>query len=388
VVDPAIDHRIWGLNDEDSCRVLGLYDKGRVLIEAYNKVQKDIETRQDSIMEVVNATDDWDYEFSCGIPISNFDPDMSDHEPEIALRRAKIKHFFGRDTELCDLMKEREAARDLINQVATMCADLQRCPGFTAIILEKLPRELRDQIYDYLWMGQYIESMDQAISFAPKYYLSDEAGTTAPDLPVPRFANATFVGVDFASEAAARYFRSLSNAELDYRYVRVHLERNNFGPMEFAVRDNIQHLVMTIDEKHGTIYPGKRIASRALDDSMNSLLMLKDNRSLRVEIYLEPGMQWSLAFYQALEVIKPVFLTLCEANINIRVLGYDFFSTTEDDDADIFSEELNRYLTAATPVEWLDMKAKEIKEMPPGPFRQRCNRVSHSFTERDRANNS
>jgi hypothetical protein len=70
-----------------------------------------------------------------------------------------------------------------------------------------------------------------------------------------------------------------------------------------------------------------------------------------------------------------VFLTFREANIDIKVLGYDFFSTTEDDDTDIFSEQLNYYLTARTPKEWLDMKAKEIKEIPRGPLRQRCKRV-------------
>jgi hypothetical protein len=379
VLDPAIDRRIWGLNDEGRSRVLGLYDKARVLIGACNKVQKDVERRQDWIEKSLIAADDWNYEISSDILEFDPNPDVETHSLEVAFRRAEIERFFDRDTELCDLMRELEAASDRVDQIATMCADLQLCPAFTDIILGKLPRELRDQIYDYLWTEECIESMDGAISFAPRYYFSDEAGTNVLDLPVPRFANATFVGVDFASEAAARYFRSLSNAEIDYRYVRAHLERNNFGPMEFAVRDNIQHLVMRVDETYGTIFPGKRIASRALDDSMNSLLMLKDNRNLRVEIYLEPGMQWSMAFYQALEVIKPVFLTLCEANIDIRVLGYDFFSTTEDDDADIFSEQLNYYLTAASPGEWLDMKAKEIKEIPPGPLRQRCNRVSCSF---------
>lgn len=72
--------------------------------------------------------------------------------------------------------------------------------------------------------------------------------------------------------------------------------------------------------------------------------------------------------------------------MDVKVLGYDFFSTTEDYDADVFSEQLNYYLTAGTPEEWLEMKAKEIKEMPRGPFRQRCKRVSGPlFSARDQA---
>ncbi|KAG9192303.1 hypothetical protein G6011_11037 [Alternaria panax] len=160
------------------------------------------------------------------------------------------------------------------------------------------------------------------------HYDSDEAVKNVPDLSVPCFANATFVRVDFASEAAARYFRVLSGAELDNRYVRAHIEHEQFCPMAFAVKNDIRHLVMTIDESAGAIFP-----------------------DISIELYLEPGMQWILVFYQALGPMKPVFMKLREADIDIKVMGYDFFSATEDDDIGIFSEQLNRYLTAGGPEE-------------------------------------
>jgi hypothetical protein len=338
----------------------------------YNRLQKNTETRQ-KLLKDASETDDWDYVYQYDVDFE-FDSDGSAAEVE-QLRLAKLEHVMDMDDELRNLMRELEAAESCVDNVATACADLQLRPSFTAIILAKLPRELRDLVYDYLWTEDHVESMDRACSFAPAWYFSDEAAINAPDLPVPRFANATFVGVDFASEAAARYFRVLSGTELDYRYVRAHIERDHLGPMAFAVKDDIRRLVITIDESGGTIYTGRRIACRALNDSMNSLLMLRDHQNLSVRIYLESDMQWSLAFYQALEAIKPVFLTLREANIDIKVLGYDFFSTTEGDDTDIFSEQLNYYLTARAPKEWLDMKAKEIKEIPRGPLRQRCKRV-------------
>ncbi|KAH6872693.1 hypothetical protein BKA58DRAFT_438797 [Alternaria rosae] len=376
VSDLSIDHRLWGLNAEDSARVLGLYDQGRRLIPGYNKLQKDIETRQNQIMRSVNGTDDWDWLMRNNVPeFEELDlQGMSIPEQEVILRRVKIKDYFDEEI-LRDLMGEMEAVEGPIDQIAATCADLQLCPSFTAIILRKLPPELRDQIYHHLWMEEQIKSMDQAISFVPKHHSLDEAGTKVQDLPVPRFANAALVGEDFASEAVATYFRDLSKFELDYRYVRACLERDHFGSMPFSFKEAIRHLVITVDEDFGNLYSGKKIACRALSDSMNSLLMLRERQCLSVEIYLGPDMQWRLALFQALEVIKPVFLMLRKANIDVKILGYDFFSTTEDDDADVLSEQLNIYFTASTPEEWLEMKAKEIKEMPQGPLRQRCKRT-------------
>ncbi|KAI4692729.1 uncharacterized protein J4E88_001097 [Alternaria novae-zelandiae] len=320
--DPAIDHRLWGLNAGDRSRVLGLYDQGKKLVPSYNKIQKNVQTRQDQIMRSVNGTDDWDWFMHTDVP--GYDGLELREErlavQEAALRREKIKYFFERDPELCHLMREREAVERPIYQVAAACADLQLCQSFTAIILQKLPRELRDQIYNYQWTEEHIRSLNDAISFVPKYHSADEAGTGVQYLPVPRFANAALVGEEFASEAATTYFKDLSNVELDYRYVRAYLERDRFGSMAFSFKDAIRRLVITIDEDY-------------------------------------------------------VFLMIREANMDVKVLGYDFFSTTEDYDADVFSEQLNYYLTAGTPEEWLEMKAKEIKEMPRGPFRQRCKRT-------------
>ncbi|KAB2105704.1 hypothetical protein AG0111_0g5635 [Alternaria gaisen] len=373
VPNPATDRRFWGLSCEDSARVVDLYDEGRLLIADYNKAQQEVEARRNLLEESARGPGEWDFMSRWDFDFEYEFDDTADEEEQ--LRHAKLKYIMDKDTELYNLVRDLEAASYSVDRIATACADLQLCSSLTAIILAKLPRELRDHVYDYLWTGEHVKSMDKAISFVPQHCFSDEAVINAPELPVPRFANVTFVGLEFASEAATRYFRVLSSAELDYRYVRAHLERNRFGPMRFSVKNEIRRLVMTIDESAGTIYPGTRIAREALNDSMNSLLMFKDHQNISIEIYLEAGMQWSLAFYQALEVIKPVFMTLREANIDIKVLGYDFFSTTEDDDTDILSEQLNHYLTAGKPEEWLDMKAREVKSIPRGLLRQRCKRT-------------
>jgi hypothetical protein len=226
-----------------------------------------------------------------------------------------------------------------------------------------------------------VHEMDSSIS---KFALatSMDQSTMAPiDLPVPRFANAHFMGNDFAEEAATYYFRVRRIAEIDYRCVRAYLERDRFGPLIFLVKNAIRRLTIKIDWDmcKGT-YSGEDFAYEALSDSMDSLHLLQNHKDMAIEIFLHTDMQFCPSLYRVLDTIMPVFLLLREANVNIKVLGYEWFSQVDADD-DATSEQLNYYFTR-TPEEWLDMKAEEIKAIPEAKLRRRCRRVSILLAKR------
>jgi hypothetical protein len=226
--------------------------------------------------------------------------------------------------------------------------------------------------------------MDSNIS---KFAMATSKGPStmvAIDLPVPPFANSHLVGNEFAQETATYYFRMRRIAEVDYRCVRAYLERDRFGPMPFLVKNVIRRLVIKIDWdmcKHTYFGEDSRedFAYDALADSIASLLILRHHKDMAIEIYLHPDMQFCPSLYRVLETMKPGYLSLREANVNIKVLGYEWFSVMDADD-DTTSEQLNCYFTR-TPEEWLDMKAKEIRAILEAKLRKRCKRVSISLAE-------
>jgi len=216
--------------------------------------------------------------------------------------------------------------------------------------------------------------MDESLSsFSGKKSLV-RASMETPEISVPRFANATLVGIEFASEAAVLYFRALIGAEIDYRCARAHLERENVGEMPCPVAKTIRRLTIKIEEE----YTGWAIDYKVLKECMQSLLLLKDHDGICIEIYLNSSIQYSGALFRVLETIKPVFLALCATKVKIKVLGYNFFSLLEDKSGDVFSEQLNYYFMG-TPQEWLDMKKIENREIQEVLLRNQCKRVSTSY---------
>ncbi|KAG9381428.1 hypothetical protein A1F94_008748 [Pyrenophora tritici-repentis] len=279
-------------------------------------------------------------------------------------------HVIKNDTELFCLMKALEDNDSEINRVAAVCADIQ-LSSLSAIIIEHLPpRELRDQILGYLWTKKRVRDMDESLSSSPRKKHLGQTSMEMPEILVPQFANAAVVGAEFASEAAALYFRTLIGAEIDYRCVRAHLERETVGTMPCSVAKTIRRLTVKIEEG----YIGWVIDYEALKDCMQSLLMLKDRGGMCIEIYLNSSIQYSGALFRVLETIRPFYLALRDTKVKIKVFGYNFFSLLEDESDDVFSEQLNYYFMG-TPEEWLKMKKMENQEILEAPLRNHCKRT-------------
>ncbi|KAJ4373377.1 hypothetical protein N0V83_003672 [Neocucurbitaria cava] len=278
-----------------------------------------------------------------------------------------------------------------LQSLATQCSQLQ-CAPLAATILTRLPpRELRDYIYNFLWTADdgVVEKLDAAMSAHDAPTGLSSHAIASLDLPVPFFADATFVGRSFAEEAAMWYFRMLSCVEVDYRYVRGYLERSTFGPMLFIPSTVIRQLTITIE---WLIHDGGgRLDYAALQDSMNSLLVLQDRREdLAIEVYLSRDLQFSRTLFHVLEAIKPVFHALEQkkSGTTIKVMGYQFFTpawrhtslpttttTPQGKKTHATVELLNYYFDAGTPEQWLAMKDKEIEAIPQAQRREKCQDV-------------
>lgn len=241
--------------------------------------------------------------------------------------------------------------------------------------------------YDLLWSSYEIKWLDEAISSIPfETQYNRQPAENLPDLPVPQFANSNFVGTDFASEAAQRYFRALTGAEIDYRCVRANLDRERFGPMYLPFKKVVNPLIISVGDDSWVYTFGQiQYAKAMLIDSLDSLLTLKDDPDMKIIIYLSPNMQYRKMFFEFLEIARPFFYQLRDANMDVKILGYDFFNPIEDDTKDVFSEQLNCYFDR-TPEEWLDMKAKEIREVKDAKQRRACRGVRTLNPKRNSAN--
>lgn len=265
-----------------------------------------------------------------------------------------------------------------LEELAKQCAFLQ-CNAVTAIVCQSLPRELRDQIYDYLWKSDYVEELDSILSskYAPPWLSSGDIASL--NLKVPFFADPAIVDSNFANEAAMWYFRMLTRAEFDYRHVRGYLQRDTFGSMKFIPRNAIRRLTIDID---WDIQKNEDFAYAALRDSMNSLLMLKDHKNLTIEIYLCRHLQFSSTLFPVLDIIKPIFHILETKGPGIKVMGYQFFTPAWKEDHGR-TEEKKTYATVelmncyfqVTPKEWLALKDEEIKAIPQSRLREKCYEV-------------
>jgi hypothetical protein len=237
-----------------------------------------------------------------------------------------------------------------------------------------------------MWTDKLVSEMDELVDAMDKrvsdFRMSPDmkcATTTVPDLSVPQFANADFMGNDFAQEATSWYYRTRRIAEVDYRWVRAYLERDSFGPTRLLVRNTIRPLTVKIDwDIFKNQYFGReKFAYDALKDSMDSLRMLQDHRDMTIEIYLHRDLQFCPSLYRILETIRPSYLLFRGAKIDMKVLGYEWFGPMGDGTSDSTSEQLNHYFTR-TPEEWLNMQAKEIKVISEAKLWRHCKRVSTS----------
>lgn len=151
--------------------------------------------------------------------------------------------------------------------------------------------------------------------------MCDQPAVDLPDLQVPTFGNADFVGTEFASEVATRYFRTLMSAEVDYRCARADLNRNRFGPMDFSLKEVLRNLTIKIYQHPKRIYKSKGVAITALSDSLDGLLMLKDHQDLTTTICLDERLQYGKDLFHVLETIRPMFYKLGNTDMKFKVLG-------------------------------------------------------------------
>jgi hypothetical protein len=264
--------------------------------------------------------------------------------------------------------------RDL-RKIAEDCAILL-CPPVTMSVHVGLPRELRDQIYDHLWEQKWIDSVDEFIATSHKAYKGKLNPSTQSlrdwVLPAPYFANARFVGENFAREAATRFFRALTETEVHYTMVRAYLDVETFGNMAFRPREVIRHL--TIDVAW-SVSEWEELAYSDLWDCMNSLLALQVRNDLTIDIYLSRDLQFSRNLFHVLDTIKPAYQTLVQKGVKIKVLGYRFFTPRwrnhEDINANMrpkrlctTAEQMSYYFDR-TPEDWLQMKEAEINVINP-----------------------
>jgi hypothetical protein len=274
-------------------------------------------------------------------------------------------------------------------KLAENCAALM-CAPFAVSVQSRLPRELRDQVYEHLWEQRYIDHVDAAIALplkftknAPKDSVSK---TQNMNLPMPFFTDARFVGKALARESATYFFRMLTDAELHYQRVSTYLRIEKLGNLEFRPRDIIRRLTIDIA---WSISQQKEVAYSDLQDTLDSLLSLPVRDDLAIVIYLGRDLQYSRNMFCVLDMIKPVFQTLVRKGMNIKVMGYRFFTprwrNTDDDEPGIATkrpyttaERLNYYFDH-TPDEWFEMKEAELRAIKQPLRSQRCLEVCYLF---------
>ncbi|USP80337.1 uncharacterized protein yc1106_07611 [Curvularia clavata] len=361
-----LDRRFWALDHDQSMSLLRLYDEGRSLMTSYRRKTQEITTNTKIVLS----------EFR-----KNIDNESIDRASTLIPNEADGLVSMAQEGQLMmsggfthtRLEMELRAIDKQLDDIATKCSEIQLCPALVQPILSTLPRELRDYIYDLLWSSHDIKCVDKVMSSVPAgIRYQNQPAVHLPDLPVPIFANPSLVGTEFAAEFALRYVRALTAAEIDHRCVRAHLNRDRFGSLHFPFKRFINCLTITVGcDSFGFI---ESFAEAAWRDSLDALLTLKDDRSIKIIIYLSTWMQYRVRLFEVLEVTRPFFYKFRENSMNVKVFGYDFFNPIEDDTGDIYSEQLNHYFDR-TPEEWLDMKAKEIKEIPDAKQRRACKGV-------------
>lgn len=261
-------------------------------------------------------------------------------------------------------------------------------PPCAHIVMANLPPlELRDHIYNYLWDEKAVQLVDSQIGDITTGQ-HDSRLSEEWVIRVPHFADANYVGEQFAREAATLFWRLITNAEVHYRLVRPFLNISSFGNMPFRPRDIIRRLVIDIGCAHAGYY---RIIVVIADlvKNLESLLTLPVQDDFQIIIYISREIQFSRTLFKALEAMKPTYQALVQKGMKVKVLGFQFFTPAWRNPNDVreeakvrrpctTAEQLNYYFEM-TPYEWLDMKEGEINEIKQPVRRERCMEVCVLF---------
>ncbi|KAH7389941.1 hypothetical protein BKA66DRAFT_568849 [Pyrenochaeta sp. MPI-SDFR-AT-0127] len=355
----SLDSIYYGLDTEQCSQLKNLRGQARKLTVENQRIKKEIDENDTSLNQLFR-----DYCFGESHSYGFVGAGIIEREVQRfdALTLAEKEEYEERSSKIVDLRRELQHNDERLDALTRDCAALQN-PHLTAMIQARLPREIRDQIYDHLWTVDDVEKLDSVISseYAPHWLSSNDIASLI--LPVPFFVNPLFVGCSFADDASVWYFRMRSRAEIKYHHVRGFLERNSFGFMPFIPRDIIRRLTINIEWAVGDRV---ELAYAALRDSMNSLLLLQDREDLDIHIYLSRDLQFSQTLFHVLEIIKPVIHMFERKGPKIKVMGYQFFTPAWRDHLDPIPKEtfatveLLNYYFKGTPEEWLSMKNKEL----------------------------
>jgi hypothetical protein len=252
------------------------------------------------------------------------------------------------------------------------------CPQFAGNMCASLPAELRDQVYDYLWNRKSLHELDKKIAL-PYVKVYETRITNDWYLSAPIFSDASFVGQPFARGAATYFFRMLTKAEVHYRLVRAFLQIKTFGNMSLRPRDVIRFLKIDVA---WSISGGDRFAYDDLRENLKSLLDLPAKDDFAIEIFLPRDMQFSRTLYHVLDIIRPIYHSLVQKGVKIKVLGFRFFTPSWREDSMkrkshispykyTTAELLNCYFDMTTEA-WFLMKEAEIAAIKKPQRRQKC----------------
>jgi hypothetical protein len=241
-----------------------------------------------------------------------------------------------------------------------------------------LPAELRDQVYDYLWDRASLNVLDGKIAL-PYVKVYESRVTHDWCLSVPILANTSFVGESFARGAATYFFRMMTKAEVHYRLVRAYLQIKTFGNMSIRPCDVIRFLKIDVA---WSLSGGGRFAYSDLRENLKSLLDLPARDDFTIEIFLPRDMQLSRTLYHVLDIIRPIYHSLVQKGVKIKVLGFRFFTPSwrEHSKKETGKTSPTKYTTAEllncyfdmTTEAWFLMKEAEIAAIKKPQRMQKC----------------
>jgi len=263
-----------------------------------------------------------------------------------------------------------------MRESANECATLL-CTPIANAICQFLPAELRNQVYDHLWDPLAIDLTDEQISRSSQ----EHSLSTDWVLKLPFFADASFVGEHFSREAAIYFLRVLTDSEVDYGVLQAYLRMKSVGNMDLRPGEIIRRLRIDVPYRTNPC----SFAYADLKRNLESLLDLSVRNDLTVEVFLDRELQFSRNFFHIMDIIKPIYQTLVEKGMTIKVLGYRFFTPDWRQGVyDIGRPEPKQHCTTAeilncyfdgTTEEWFAIKDAEIATLKNPRRREKCYQV-------------
>lgn len=216
--------------------------------------------------------------------------------------------------------------------------------------LRTLPRELRDQVYIYLWDAEAIEKVKALWDRYSANYGRGERSRDIErgacpisrgcvcDIPstLPIFARSSYAS-DIAAENIGIFFRNVKSRTSHTDYIEEHLGEWFFASGVQA-RDHIRYLEVLIssdlspselrllkkEPERLDCPPYKDIIARedaALKENLTRLSTIRFSKGFHLQLVFSNKLQWSSSFLRVLEIIKPIRRTLIdEYKFNITIL--------------------------------------------------------------------